>query len=131
MKHRAASLAILSLTALMITALAPGLAAAETVTGRKYSVYIYSQYVSDPATTVTFKDDGVMLMSAYSGFGMYFSSASTVVAVFSAPEVEKNKDLFMVMGGMLTGDFLSGLGITFTNYVFSEIFLFSGYATSG
>ncbi len=131
MKRRAAFLALVSLVAVMISAAAPGLAAAETVTGKKYSIYIYSQYVSDPAATVTFKDDGVLLLSAYSGFGMYFAFPSGVAAVFTAPEVEKNKDLFMVIGGVLLGDFLSGAGITFTNGSFAEVFLFSGYVTSG
>jgi hypothetical protein len=124
-------MALLAFIFVSLTAAAPQPAAAESVTGKKYSVYIYSRYVAEPATTITFKSDGVLLMSTYSGFGSYYAFANGVGAFFSAPEVEKNKDLFMLMVGLLLGDFLSGAGITFTNGAFSEVFFFSGYVIAG
>jgi hypothetical protein len=131
MKTNATRLALVALVVLGITAAAPRQASAETVTGKKYSVFIYSKYVAEPAATITFKNGGVLLLSAYSGFGWYYPVSSGVVAVFSAPEAQENKDLFMVMVGLLRGNFLAGTGITFTNGAFSEIFFFSGYeATS-
>jgi len=131
MKSTSAKLALLALVCVIAAATAPRTAVAESVTGKKYSVYIYSRYVAEPATTITFKSDGVLLMSTYSGFGSYYAFANGVGAFFSAPEVEKNKDLFMLMVGLLLGDFLSGAGITFTNGAFSEVFFFSGYVSAG
>jgi hypothetical protein len=131
MKRRPTAIAVLGLMVVIIAAAAPRLAGAETVTGKKYSVFIYSQYVPNPAVTITFKSDGVLLISSYSGFGKYFALTNGVAAVFSAPEYEKYKDLLMVMAGGLLGDFIYGAGVSFTNGLFSEVFFFSGYVAAG
>jgi hypothetical protein len=131
MKRRPTAIAVLGLMFVMIAAAAPRLAGAETVNGKKYSVFIYSRYVPEPAATITFKAGGVLLISSHTGFGGYAAFAEGVIAVFSAPEYEVNKDLFMIMTGLVLDDFLSGVGITFTNGAFSEIFFFSGYETAG
>jgi len=130
MKTTSAKLALLALMFISISAVAPRPAAAETVTGKKYSVFIYSQYVQEPAATITFKTSGVLLLSSHNGFGGYAAFPGGIIAVFSAPEYELNKDLFMIMSGLVLDNFLSGVGITFTNRVFSEIFFFSGYETA-
>jgi len=131
MKKKSAYAAVLALAAIIISAAVPGQANAEGVTGREYSVFIYSQYFAEPASTITFKDNGVFLISAYSGFGMYLALPGSVVAVFSAPEFEQYRDLIMVMAGAVLGDFIYGTGISFVNGAFTELFLFSGYAAAG
>lgn len=131
MKSKSVTMVMLVLVLIGITAAAPGQASAATVTGKKYSVLIYSQYVPEPAATITFQASGVLLISSHKGFGRYAAVAEGVVAIFSAPEYAVNKDLFMIMTGLLLEDFLFGAGITFTNGAFSEIFFFSGYEAAG
>lgn len=131
MRRKAAVIFVLALALVMAGAAAPRPATAQTVTGKSYAVFIYSRYVAEPAVTIEFTTDGVLLMSMHSGFGWYAALPGGVAAVFSAPEAEKNKDLFMLMAGLLAGDFIAGAGMTFTNGAFSEVFFFSGYAAGG
>jgi hypothetical protein len=131
MKQKVAYPVLFAVVLGALCAFGTGQAAAETVTGKKYSVYIYSRYVPEPAATITFKADGVLLLSSYSGFGKYFSLANGVAAVFSAPEYQEYKDLFMVIAGATLGDFIYGAGVSFTNGSYSETFLFSGYVAAG
>ncbi len=126
---RTASLALYCLIGLVALGAAPRLSQAADVAGKSYSVFIYSQYVSEPATTITFRSDGVLLIKAYSGFGNYITYSNFVAAVFTAPEYQKYKDLFMIIAGAVVGDFIAGMGVSLTNGSLSEVFLLTGYAT--
>jgi hypothetical protein len=114
--------------ALLGVALWGSSAAAQEVQGRTFKTFIYSGLVAEPSTMITFEPNGTLLMDLYDGMGLYLALGSTFTGVYWAPDFDEKDDLLLVISGAVITDFLGGIGIAFTEYQFSEIFFYVGYA---
>jgi len=104
---------------------------AQELAGRQYTIFLYSQFFTEPVTTLTFDQNGVLLIEAFTGFGAYVAVGPVFAGAFSAPNTYDSSDLFLVMTGVAVEDFLGGAGMAFKNTRFEELFVFSGYAVTG
>ncbi len=106
----------------------PAGARAQGVSGTSYTVYIYSDMVEESSATMSFETNGTLLLDIYDGFGLYMDIGSLFSGTFSAPNFNATQDLLLLMTGVVTADYLSGMGLIFIDYQYTEFFLFFGYA---
>ncbi len=100
----------------------------QTVSGRSFTTFIYSDLVEEATTTLSFETNGTLLISSYSGFGLYLAVGPVFAGSFSAPNFAEKSDLFLVLTGAVLSDVLSGVGLAYKDNSFYEFFLFFGYA---
>ena len=127
MKARAYALIVLWWCSCIVLA-APRSSDAQELAGKQFTIFLYSQFFTEPSTTLTFDQNGVLLIEAFTGFGAYIAVGPVFAGAFSAPNTYDSSDLFLVMTGAAVGDFLGGAGMAYRNKQFEELFIFSGYA---
>ncbi len=129
MKKKAHALIVLWCCSCILLAAPPG-SDAQEVAGKRFNVFLYSQFFTEPATTLTFEQNNVLLIESFTGFGAYIAAGPVFTGFFSAPNSYDSTDLFLVLTGAAAGDFLGGAGMAFRSKQFEELFLFSGYAST-
>ena len=119
--------------------LAPGQASAQSVSGRDFNIFVYSDtgLINDASTKIRFETNGALLIDAFDGFGAYLSAGPLFAGFFMAPDFDADdldpysskdpRDLFIVLSGVVIGDFICALNISFIEMEYSETFFFYGY----
>lgn len=113
---------------LLVLVCGAGPAAAQQISGRAFTTYIYSDLLAEPSTTVTFETNGTMLISEFNGFGLYATAGGLFAGFFSAPNYSGTDDLVLLMSGAVVGDLLGGAGVALENGGVYGGFAFFGYA---
>jgi len=103
-------------------------ALAQTVPGRSFNTFIYSDLVTEPSTVITFEPNGTLLMDIYEGVGLYLALGGAFAGVYWAPNYDAQDDLVLLLTGAVVTDFIGGIGVALNEYRFSEIFFYFGYA---
>jgi len=91
-----------------------GLTQAGSVSGKVFTITIFSPYTQSGSSTLTFFDDGFLQFSAYRGFGLYSTVGNLFFGSYWTPEF-KSQSLFLAFSGFTIGPYLSALGVTTVN----------------
>ncbi len=119
--------------------LTPGQASAQSVSGRDFNIFVYSEtgLINDVSTKIRFETNGTLLIDALDGFGAYLPLGPLFAGFFMVPDFDADdldpysskdpSDLFIVLSGVVLGDFICALNVSFVDMEFSEVFFFYGY----
>lgn len=96
--------------------------------GKSYNIFIYGTGVSNPAVTISFKENLTLLIDKYNGVGAYIPVGTAFAGGFSTPDYnKKNMMLVLFFAGFTVGDFIAGTGSSFLDFQFEEFIFFLGY----
>jgi hypothetical protein len=96
------------------------------LTGITYTIYLFN--AQGGSTTLSFENDLLLTVGAHEGVGIYLPAGSIFAAVYWAPKTQEQQDLFLILNGLVLGDFIMGWGFSLPNYQLTNAFLFFGYA---
>lgn len=95
-------------------ATASGVTSAGSVSGKVFSVTIFSPYAQTGTSTLSFFDDGYLQFSAYRGFGLYSSAGNLFFGTYWTPNFQ-SRNLFLVFSGFSIGPYLTAFGVATVN----------------
>ena len=102
---------ILSMLAMVSSSAVCLASEAETVSDKRYEVFMTNPLPGLGATTMTFRADNILIIEGMDGAGIYMPVANTFNAFYWAPEYYMGDDITLWLTGFTINPFIFAFGI--------------------